>query len=128
MKNSVVLILFLLSSLVSASQYFSFQVKGIDLVPGYDSVFILESSEEMKSFSDRIVLDCQGFLSQLAFYNDMKNGEGGAPEEIYDLDHDYCEKMAYQIFDFSNKEVDVCVELNISEYNPPLVYSGKCSR
>lgn len=126
MKKLLLIVLFFLSSALSAANYFSFKVNDIELVNGFDSVFVLKSSQKMNVFSDRIILDCQGFLSQLAFYNDRKNGDGSSPEELYDLDHFYCESMVMKIMDGLESNDAVCISLNIREYERPIVGSALC--
>lgn len=122
MKKIIISLIVFLLSIQCYSQYFSFPVNSISVHKNFDAVFILESSEKMRSYSDRIYLDCQGFLAQLAFYK----GENSSPEEIYDLDHSYCEYMVNEISRILDDNKKVCLSLNIEEYELPLIQSGKC--
>lgn len=126
MKKFILAFLVFIMSSVSMAQYFSFPVHSISIVEGYDSVFVLESSNKMKSISDRIYIDCQGFLAQIAFYNDEKNGDNGPPEEMYDLDHSYCEFMVDEISSLLEENSRVCISLNIESYELPEVRDVSC--
>ncbi|WP_127714552.1 hypothetical protein [Halobacteriovorax sp. HLS] len=126
MKKIILALLVLIMSSFSMAEYFSFPVHSISIVDGYDSVFVLESSNKMKSMSDRIYIDCQGFLAQIAFYNDSKNGQNAAPEELYDLDHAYCEYLVQEIDDLLEQDIDVCLSLNIESYELPKINEFMC--
>jgi hypothetical protein len=111
---------------MAGAQYFSFPVHSIDIVDSFERVYILKSSKKMNSYSDRIYLDCQGFLSQIAFYNDEKNGKNFGPDQVYDLDHAYCEYMAVELKELIENNERACIELNIQDYEPPRVSPEGC--
>lgn len=126
MKKFILALLVLIMSSVSMAEYFSFPIHSISIVDGYDSVFVIESSKKMKSMSDRIYIDCQGFLAQIAFYNDAKNGEDSGPEELYDLDHAYCEYLVQEINKLLESDASVCLSLNIESYELPEINGQDC--
>jgi len=114
------------SALTDNGQEFPFPVEGMELQEGFEMVHRIKSSENMNQSADEILLNCQGFIAEIAFYNRAQNGPNGAPVETYPMDHHHCYEITQEIQKLLRAGKTVCITLDLEQYNKPKIEDKAC--
>jgi hypothetical protein len=105
---------------------FPFPVTGLEPQEGFEFIHVIKSSPNMNQAADEILLNCQGFIAEIAFYNRAQNGPNGAPVETYTMDHHDCYEVTEEIKKFLSEGKTVCITLDLEQYNKPKVEDKAC--